>query len=187
MTGKNHCTFIGNMAKDPVMGMAGNTKKAELFIICNMNERRKNEKGEYEWKDVPRAVNIVAIGYQAETCEKYLKKGAAVHIEGYYDFNSWTDDQNQKKSAPRIMMTDLIMLGAAPKKESEMLDYALSWAIKAKTAGCQTIDQAQEWIYKQYDLAKRKEMGVTAQSQQVVNPEPEAQPDLSFVDQSINL
>jgi single-strand DNA-binding protein len=166
MTGKNHCTFIGNLAKDPVMGMAGNAKKAELFIICNMNERWKNEKGEYEWKDVPRAVNIVAIGYQADTCEKYLKKGAAVHIEGYYDFNSWTDDQNQKKSAPRIMMTDLIMLGAAPKKESEIIDSALSWTIKAKNAGCTTADQVQEFIYKEFELAGRKERGLAAQSQQ---------------------
>lgn len=60
--------------------------------------------------------NIVVRNKAAEICEKYLKKGDKVYIEGRIKTRKWQDDQGNEKYSTEIHCTDFTFL--TPKGES---------------------------------------------------------------------
>ena len=60
--------------------------------------------------------NIVVRNKGAEICEKYLKKGDKVYIEGRIKTRSWQDDQGNDRYSTEIQCTDFTFL--TPKQES---------------------------------------------------------------------
>ncbi|MEM7084862.1 MAG: single-stranded DNA-binding protein [Bacteroidota bacterium] len=60
--------------------------------------------------------NIVVRNKGAEICEKYLKKGDKVYIEGRIKTRKWQDDQGNDRYSTEIQCTDFTFL--TPKVES---------------------------------------------------------------------
>lgn len=60
--------------------------------------------------------NIVVRNKGAEICEKYLKKGDKVYIEGRIKNRKWQDDQGNDRYSTEIQCTDFTFL--SPKTES---------------------------------------------------------------------
>lgn len=60
--------------------------------------------------------NIVVRNKAAEICEKYLKKGDKVYIEGRLKTRKWQDDQGNDRYSTEILCTDFTFL--TPKAES---------------------------------------------------------------------
>lgn len=60
--------------------------------------------------------NIVVRNKGAEICEKYLKKGDKVYIEGRIKTRNWQDDQGNDRYSTEIQCTDFTFL--TPKQES---------------------------------------------------------------------
>lgn len=60
--------------------------------------------------------NIVVRNKGAEICEKYLKKGDKVYIEGRIKTRKWQDDQGNDRYSTEIQCTDFTFL--TPKSES---------------------------------------------------------------------
>ncbi len=60
--------------------------------------------------------NVVVRNKAAEICEKYLKKGDKVYIEGRIKTRKWQDDQGNEKYSTEIHCTDFTFL--TPKGES---------------------------------------------------------------------
>jgi single-strand DNA-binding protein len=60
--------------------------------------------------------NIVVRNKAAEICEKYLKKGDKVYIEGRIKTRKWQDDQGNERYSTEIQCTDFTFL--TPKTES---------------------------------------------------------------------
>ena len=54
--------------------------------------------------------NIVVRNKGAEVCEKYLKKGDKVYIEGRLKTRKWTDDQGNVRYSTEIQCTDFTFL-----------------------------------------------------------------------------
>jgi len=54
--------------------------------------------------------NIVVRNKGAEVCEKYLKKGDKVYIEGRVKTRKWTDDQGNDRYSTEIQCTDFTFL-----------------------------------------------------------------------------
>lgn len=63
--------------------------------------------------------NIVVRNKGAEICEKYLKKGDKVYIEGRLKTRKWQDDQGNDRYSTEIQCTDFTFL--TPKNESQEL------------------------------------------------------------------
>jgi single-strand DNA-binding protein len=61
--------------------------------------------------------NIVVRNKAAEVCEKYLKKGDRVYIEGRLKTRKWTDDQGNDRYTTEIQCTDFTFLTS--KAESD--------------------------------------------------------------------
>lgn len=54
--------------------------------------------------------NIIVRNKGAEVCEKYLKKGDKVYIEGRLKTRKWTDDQGNDRYSTEIQCTDFTFL-----------------------------------------------------------------------------
>ncbi|MFN4761843.1 single-stranded DNA-binding protein [Gillisia sp. Q332] len=61
--------------------------------------------------------NIVVRNKAAEICEKYLKKGDKVYIEGRLKNRKWTDDKGVERYSVEIQCTDFTFL--TPKETSK--------------------------------------------------------------------
>lgn len=67
--------------------------------------------------------NIVVRNKGAEICEKYLKKGDKVYIEGRIKTRKWQDDQGNDRYSTEIQCTDFTFLtpkvegGGAPQNQ----------------------------------------------------------------------
>ncbi len=110
----NKVMLIGNLGDDIKMhyfdggGCIGRFPIAtsESYISKQTNERVTNT----DWH------NIVVRNKAAEICEKYLKKGDKVYIEGRIKNRQWQDDSGNTRYSTEIHATDFTFL--TPKGEN---------------------------------------------------------------------
>ena len=78
MASLNHCSFIGNLGRDPETRFFSNGDKiTNASIACteSWKDKTSGEKKERtEW------VNLVFTGGLADVAEKYLRKGSQIHV-----------------------------------------------------------------------------------------------------------
>ncbi len=86
----------------------------ETYTNRNTGERVNNT----EWH------NIVVRNKAAEICEKYLKKGDKVYIEGRLKTRKWQDDQGRDRYSTEIQCTEFTFL--TPKSESGLPQQSVS-------------------------------------------------------------
>ena len=86
-------------------------------------DNRKEESAEFH--------ECVAWAKLGEICEKYLRKGKLVYVEGYLKTRSWTTPEGVKKFRTEIVVQDMIMLDkrsdsaeTEARVEKEMLQAA---------------------------------------------------------------
>ena len=70
--------------------------------------------------------NIVMRNKAAEICEKYLKKGDKIYIEGRLKTRKWQDDQGRDRYSTEIQCTDFTFL--TPKAEGGAMPQQASGA-----------------------------------------------------------
>ncbi len=104
----NKVMLIGNIGKDPVIGITPSGKKRVAFSLATSKRYRDNsgeQKEQTEWH------NIVGWGRTAEIVEQLgLHKGLSLYIEGELTNRSWTDNQGQKRSMTEVNMSTFQLL-----------------------------------------------------------------------------
>lgn len=113
----NKVMLIGHLGDDVKMhyfeggGCIGRFPIAtnETYVNKSTNERISNT----EWH------NIVVRNKAAEICEKYLKKGDKVYIEGRIKTRKWTDDKGMERYSTEIQCTDFTFLSDKNQNESD--------------------------------------------------------------------
>ncbi len=107
----NKVMLIGNVGRDPEVryldGQSGNAKVATFTLATTERYRdRNNELRENtEWH------NIVAWRGNADVCEKYVRKGTQLYIEGRLRTRSWDDQTGNKRYTTEIIADNLQLLG----------------------------------------------------------------------------
>lgn len=102
----NKAMLIGRLGKDPeVRYTQNNTAVATLSIATS--ERYKDNNN--EWQERTEWHRCVAWARTAEVCEKYLKKGSQVFIEGPIQTRQWEKD-GQKQYTTEIKIQVMQML-----------------------------------------------------------------------------
>lgn len=76
----------------------------ETYLNRQTNEKVTNT----EWH------NIVVRNKAAEICEKYLKKGDKVYVEGRLRTRQWQDDSGQNRYTTEVQVTDFTFLSNPP-------------------------------------------------------------------------
>lgn len=115
MTGTlNKVMLIGHTGDDVKMhyfeggGSIGRFPLATNEVYTNKSTGQRVENTEWH--------NIVVRNKAAEICEKYLKKGDKVYIEGRIKSRKWTDDKGIERYSVEIQCTDFTFL--TPKEGS---------------------------------------------------------------------
>lgn len=115
----NKVTLLGNLGKDPeIHRMESGVTKASFSLATS--ESYKNKDGEKvtttEWH------NIVFWRGLAEVCEKYLKKGARIYLEGKITYREYEDKEGNKKRITEIIGSEMKMLDRPAEGERNLPD-----------------------------------------------------------------
>lgn len=106
----NKVILIGNLGRDPELKMTAQGTPIARFSVAT-TETWKNAQGDKQSKTEWH--NIVVWGKQAETAERFLRKGKQVMIEGKIQYREYTDQAGVKKTACDIRCENFVMLGRA--------------------------------------------------------------------------
>lgn len=109
----NKVILVGNLGRDPeVRTMQNGGKVCNLSVATSERWRDRNSgdmQERTEWHRV-----VVFDEKIAEVCERYLKKGAKVFLEGQLQTRKWTDQGGQEKYTTEVVLQrfrgNLVML-----------------------------------------------------------------------------
>ena len=95
----NSVELIGRLTRDPEVRYTSGSQTAVATFTIAIDRPQRQDGGEKQ-TDFPR---ITVFGRQAETCEKYLKKGRLVAIQGRIQTGSY-----QNKNGDTVYTTDVV-------------------------------------------------------------------------------
>jgi single-strand DNA-binding protein len=95
----NSVELIGRLTRDPEVRYTSGSQTAVATFTIAIDRPQRQDGGERQ-ADFPR---ITVFGRQAETCEKYLKKGRMVAIQGRIQTG-----QYQNKNGDTVYTTDVV-------------------------------------------------------------------------------
>lgn len=109
----NSVNLIGRLTRDPeVRYTASQIAVANFSIAID----RPTKEGEEKRADFPR---IVVFGRQAENCEKYLRKGSQVAIEGRIETGSYEKQDGTKVYTTEVVAHRVEFLSRAGETKAE--------------------------------------------------------------------
>ena len=91
--GVNKVILVGNLGQDPESKHVSNSVVCQFTVATNesWNDKDGKKQERVEWH------SIVTWGKLAEICDKYLKKGRQVYVEGRLQIRSWEDKKDGSK------------------------------------------------------------------------------------------
>jgi single-strand DNA-binding protein len=113
----NRATLIGNVGRDPEVRFMPDGTKVVSFSLATGESWRDKVTGERrektEWH------RIVAFSDRlAELCEKFVKKGSRLYIDGQIQTRKWTDSTGIEKHTTEVVISrfkgDILLMD--PKK-----------------------------------------------------------------------
>ncbi len=110
----NKCQLIGNLGKDPEVRTLTGGKKVANFSLAT-SESYKDKNGEKQTKTEWH--NIIVWEKLAEICEKYIKKGSKIFLEGRITYREFDDKDGVKRRVTDIVCSEMRMLDGAGNKE----------------------------------------------------------------------
>jgi single-strand DNA-binding protein len=119
MNSVNKVILLGNLTRDPELKHTEHDKAVCRFgLATNRNwtteTGRKREEPEYH--------RLVAWEKLAEFCDKYLRKGRKVYVEGRLQTRRFTAKDGTEKAATEIVVADLVLLDSMPETVRAALD-----------------------------------------------------------------
>ena len=112
--GLNKVMLIGNLGRDPEMRYTPSGKPVTAFSLAvnrSWTTADGGQRDETEW------FNVVAWSELAEVCNKFLRKGERVYIEGRLQTRSWESPDGQKHSRTEVVANELLMLDGRPRED----------------------------------------------------------------------
>jgi single-strand DNA-binding protein len=132
--GINKVMLLGNLGKDPESRATQGGMTIVRFPLAT-GERKKDQSG--QWVDHTEWHNIVVFGKVAENCQRFLKKGRQVFVEGRIRTSKWQDKDDGKDRFKTEILADAVEFIGSKGADS---DYASSPANDNVLAGIPTAD-----------------------------------------------
>ncbi len=114
----NNIMIAGNLTGDPVLRETNNGTPVTNFYIA-ANRKFKDNTG--QWRENVCFVGVVAWYKLAESCFEYLKKGAAVMVEGELQSRNWKNDDGSNNNVVEIKARRIQFLSRQHKKDESFL------------------------------------------------------------------
>ncbi len=112
MKSVNKVILLGNLTRDPELRKTEQNKAVCSFGLAT-NRNWTTETGKK--REEPEYHRIVAWEKLAELCDKYLRKGRKVYVEGRLHTRSYTAKDGTEKAATEIVVEELVLLDGMPK------------------------------------------------------------------------
>jgi single-strand DNA-binding protein len=103
----NKVILLGNVGRDPEIRATQSGKQVGDFSIATSERRGADGTEKTEWH------KIVVWDKLADICQRYLKKGAKVYVEGRLQTREYTDRDGNKKYATEIIAQELVLLSGS--------------------------------------------------------------------------
>lgn len=104
----NRVQIIGNLGADPELrSTPSGARVATLSVATSRrwNDRQGQQQEKTEWH------RVIFWEKLAEICERYLKRGDKVYVEGSIEYRQYQDKDGQTKYITEIRGREMIMLG----------------------------------------------------------------------------
>ncbi|MBD3231493.1 single-stranded DNA-binding protein [Candidatus Dependentiae bacterium] len=119
MASYNRVIIMGNLTKEP-----DHKQLTSGQSVCKLglasNRQFKNKQTGAMIQEVC-FIDVDVWGPQADSCNQYLQKGSAVLIEGRLKFDTWQDNEGQKRSKHSIVADRVTFLPASQSVQNEDL------------------------------------------------------------------
>jgi single-strand DNA-binding protein len=110
----NKVILIGNVTRDPELRYTESGKGVATFGLATNRQWTSEEGEKREETDFHR---ITAWGKLGELCDKYLKKGRKVYLEGQLRSRSYKDSEGVQRAITEIVLDDMVMLDSKPQEK----------------------------------------------------------------------
>ena len=107
MPNKNLCILVGHAGGDPEVRYSSSGTCIANFSLAT-SWGKKDSDG--NWENFTDWHKVVAFGKLGEKVAEYLNKGQPVMVEGSIRYESWEDDQGNKKYATKIIARSVDVL-----------------------------------------------------------------------------
>ncbi|MCK9616570.1 MAG: single-stranded DNA-binding protein [Lentimicrobiaceae bacterium] len=104
---RNRVQLIGRLGQDPEVKTLEQGMKVARFSIATSDSYKGkdgNKITETQWH------HLVVWGKLTEVCEKYLKKGKEIAIEGRLTYRTWNDKEGISHNTTEIVVNELLLL-----------------------------------------------------------------------------
>ncbi len=99
----NKVILVGNLGRDPEIRHAADGMKIVQLSVATSESWKDKTSGER--KDKTEWHRVVVFNERlADVCEKYLRKGSKVYLEGQLQTRKWTDQQGQEKYTTEVVL-----------------------------------------------------------------------------------
>ncbi len=99
----NKVILVGNLGKDPEVRAMQSGDKVCSFSIATSENWKDKTSGERKEKTEWHRISVFNQGL-VTICEKYLKKGSKVYIEGQLETRKWTDKDGNEKYTTEVVL-----------------------------------------------------------------------------------
>ena len=103
----NRIVIVGNLTRDVDLRYLNTGVAVAVFGIAS-NRKYKRQDG--TTVDDTCFVDVNMFGRTAEIANQYLRKGSKVLVEGKLQYDTWTDQQGNKRSKHSILGESMVML-----------------------------------------------------------------------------
>jgi single-strand DNA-binding protein len=113
--GYNRIILVGNLTRDPEHKQLPSGQS-----ICRLGLATNRQFPNRQTGAMVQEVCFIDVdvwGAQAESCRQYLSKGRPVLVEGRLKFDSWDDQNGQKRSKHSIVADRVVFLGNGAEAE----------------------------------------------------------------------
>ena len=115
MTTLNKVMIMGNLGKDPEIRFTKTQVPVGSFSVATQEFTTQNgQRAETtEWH------RVIVWDKLASNCQKYLKKGSGVFVEGRLRTNTWTTKDGEKRYTTEIIAQNVQFLPSGKRDEAQ--------------------------------------------------------------------
>lgn len=113
--GLNKVMIIGNLGSDPEMRYTPTGRPVTSFSVATS---RNWVTSEGEQREATEWFRVVAWENLAEICNRYLRKGSRVYVEGRLQTRSW-DNQGQRHYRTEVVANEMVLLDSREPRLAE--------------------------------------------------------------------
>jgi len=103
MAGVNKVIIVGNLGRDPEVRSFQNGGKIVNLRVATSETWKDRNTGERKERTEWHSISVSA-EHAANYCEKYLRKGSKVYIEGKLETRKWQDQQGNDRYTTEVVV-----------------------------------------------------------------------------------